>query len=276
MLLRSSFDETAVRWLPLRTPTLPPATHTNCIVLGRGRYWLVDPASPWPEEQEALVAEVAALARAGEKLAGILLTHHHFDHVSGALALKQHHDVPIYAHARTRDKLRGVVPIDELLEDGARLPIDDGWRVVHTPGHAPGHLCAVSDAGVVVAGDMVAGIGTIVIEPDDDGDMKQYLDSLAMLRTLQPRCLVPAHGEPILEADAKLAGYIAHRLAREAKVLAALTREPQTLLAMVPVAYPEVAPAIHPLAARSLLAHLHKLAVDGRACVDAHGAWRLV
>lgn len=273
MSLRS-IDETAVRWLPLRTPTLPPATHTNCVVLGRGRYWLVDPASPWPEEQQLLVAEVDALARAGETLAGILLTHHHFDHVSGAIALKQAFDVPVHAHARTRDKLRGVVPIDVLLEDGDRLPLDDGWRVVLTPGHAPGHLCAVSDAGVVIAGDMVAGIGTIVIEPDDDGDMKQYLDSLALLRTLQARCLIPAHGEPIHDADAKLAGYIAHRLSREAKVFSALSPKPQTIAALVPTAYPDVVPAIYPLAARSLLAHLHKLALDGRAIVDEQGAWR--
>lgn len=257
--------EAAVKWVPLKTPTLPPATHTNCVLLGRGRYFAVDPASPWPEEQARLAAIVGGLETQGETLAGILLTHHHFDHVSGANALHAATGAPVYAHARTRDKLAGVIAIDHLLDDGDTLPIDERWELVWTPGHAPGHLCAQSDDGVLVAGDMVAAIGTIVIEPDDDGDMALYLASLARLRERRATCLVPAHGEVILDADAKLAGYITHRLAREAKAQAALSTTPTALLDLVPRVYPEVAPLLYPLAARSLYAHLLKLEQDGAA-----------
>ena len=266
-------DSVEVRWVPLRSPTLPPATHTNCVLLGKGRYLLVDPASPWKEEQETLLEVVAALSLAGERLMGILLTHHHVDHVSGANALRQACNVSIYAHARTQQKLAGEIEIDHLLQDEDRLAPVPGWRVVWTPGHAPGHLCAVSDDGVIAAGDMIAGIGTIVIEPEDDGDMTAYLESLARLRALRPRCLVPAHGEPILDADQRLAGYIEHRLRREAQVRASLGAEQRTVMALVPAVYPEVSPRIHPLAARSLLAHLQKLEKEGAAQVDSLGRW---
>lgn len=263
--------ETSVRLLPLRTPTLPPATHTNCVVVGQGRYLLVDPASPWPEEQKRLIEMVDALAAGGEKLEGILLTHHHLDHVSGANALRAHAGVPVFAHPRTADKLAGHVRIDVELGEGDTLPIDERWELVHTPGHAPGHLCARSaESGVIVAGDMVAAIGTIVIEPDDDGDMTQYLDSLRRLRTLDPTCLVPAHGDPIVDAAARLDFYVAHRLEREEKVAAALDVTPRPLLDLVPLAYPEVAPMLHLLASRSLLAHLYKLERDGRAARVGH------
>lgn len=269
----------ALRWLPLRTPTLPPATHTNCVVLGRGRFVLVDPASPWPEEQALLLEALQRLEGGGETLAGILLTHHHSDHVGAAMALRAATGAPILAHARTAAKLAERVVVDRLLGDEQALADAvgvDGWRVVLTPGHAPGHLCAVSEDGVVAAGDMVAAIGTIVIEPDDDGDMAQYLASLERLRSLQPRCLVPAHGEPMFgdEADAKLVAYLRHRRHRESLVLGALAPLARSLLALVPSVYPEVPAVLHPLAARSLLAHLRKLRDEGRAVEDADGAWR--
>ena len=100
-----------------------------------------------------------------------------------------------------------------------------------TPGHAPGHLCFVDAAArAIVAGDMVASVGTIIIEPDDDGDMRLYLESLRRLRGEVDggaTCLLPAHGPPITDGGARLDFYVAHRLEREARVAAALGDAPR-------------------------------------------------
>jgi glyoxylase-like metal-dependent hydrolase (beta-lactamase superfamily II) len=119
---------------------------------------------------------------------------------------------------------------------------------------------------------MVASEGTIIVEPDDGGDMAVYLASLERVRAERAAALLPAHGPPILDADGKLAFYIRHRLEREQRVLAALSAEPRSLEELVPQSYPDVPPQVWPLAARSLLAHLHKLRTEGRAYVT-DGKW---
>jgi glyoxylase-like metal-dependent hydrolase (beta-lactamase superfamily II) len=123
---------------------------------------------------------------------------------------------------------------------------------------------------------MVASIGTIIVEPDDGGDMAVYLDSLRRLRKLGAAPLLPAHGPPVIDkrdANGKLDFYVQHRLEREAKVLAALSAKPRAVEELVPPAYPEVPPQIWPLAARSLLAHLYKLEKEGRARRYEDGRW---
>jgi ribonuclease/clavin/mitogillin len=266
-----------IRVVPLRTPTLPPATHTNCYLIGDGpSVIVVDPASPWAEEQARLDDFVHTHQLQPSE---VVLTHHHVDHVSGATALAARHGIPIAAHAETAARLRGRVAVDRSIEDGARLPGGPtGMVALHTPGHAPGHLCFVdAAAGAIVAGDMVASVGTIIVEPGDGGDMTQYLASLALLRAqvaAGAARLLPAHGPPIVDGGARLDFYIAHRLEREARVAAALGATAATAEELVPAVYPDVAPAIYPLAARSLLAHLLKLERDGRALQEPDGRWR--
>jgi glyoxylase-like metal-dependent hydrolase (beta-lactamase superfamily II) len=258
----------SIRVLALRTPTLPPATHTNAYVVGPtgGPVVVVDPGSPYPEVQRQL-----ADALAGEQVSRVLLTHHHGDHIGGAIAL----GVPITAHAITRALLADIVPIDaaDTLADGDTLDLA-GIRItaIHTPGHARGHLCfAVGDA--VIAGDMVAGIGTILIDPDE-GDMTDYLASLAKLAARGPHALLPAHGPMIADGVGKLRDYTAHRLMREARVLAAIAgREaPSTIAELVPIAYADTPPALWIIAERSLRAHVHKLVADGKVTADRTSA----
>ncbi len=250
-----------VRVVPVRTPTLPPATQTNTWVLGEHELSIVDPASPWPDEQARLLAALRALARAGRPVVRILLTHHHLDHVSGAEVLASALGVPVLAHPETRARV--AVRVDEELAPDAVVGQGiDALRCVLTPGHAPGHLCFARENGVLAAGDMVAGVGTILVDPDE-GDMLEYLASLERLRALAPALLLPAHGPPILRAEAKLAEYRAHRLMREARVVTALAQA-RTLDALVPLAYADTPAAVWPLAARSLRAHLDKLVKDGR------------
>jgi ribonuclease/clavin/mitogillin len=262
--------------LALRTPTLPPASHTNTYLVGADRVALVDPGSPYPEEQARLDRAIEALLSSGRELGEVLLTHHHADHISGAIHLVERFKLPVAAHPETARLLRGRVKISRLLSDRECLPYgSSGLRVLHTPGHAPGHLCFLDLAsGTALVGDMVASVGTIIIEPDDGGDMSQYLESLRRLRALELRCLLPAHGPPVTDARTRLDFYTAHRMEREARVFAALDATPRSLSALISTAYPDVSPALYPLAERSLLAHLLKLEKEGRAGREKEG-WRV-
>jgi ribonuclease/clavin/mitogillin len=254
----------------VRTDTLPPATHTSCYVLGDRELVLVDPASPFADEQDALDRQIDEWAAQGRVVVSIWLTHHHGDHVSDAQRLAGRLGVPVAAHEATAERLAGRVHVDRILRDGDVLVLAGEprctLRVVYTPGHAPGHLCFLEEqSGALVAGDMVAGVGTILIEPSE-GSMSAYLVSLARMKALAPRLLLPAHGPVITDPAAKLDEYVAHRLWRERRVLEALAQlGAATSTALVPVAYADVARAIFPLAERSLVAHLVKLVEDGRA-----------
>src|SRR5262249_17876796 len=139
-------------------------------------------------------------------------------------------------------------------------------RAVFTPGHTPGHHCFLDETtGFVLAGDMVAGVGTVVIDPDE-GDMSEYLASIARMEALAARALLPAHGPILTEPASKLDEYRRHRLWREARVVAALARLGEATPAELTVlAYDDVPASVHALAERSLRAHLTKLVREGRA-----------
>jgi endoribonuclease LACTB2 len=259
--------------VPLRTPTLPPATHTNCYALGDRDLVLVDPGTPYDDERAVLDEALGALCEGARRVVAVALTHHHADHIGAARYLANRHGLPIWAHAETAARIGGA---DRHLEDGERLELAGDpprvLEVVHTPGHAPGHLCFVdATTRYAVVGDMVASVGTIVVDPDE-GDMAAYLASLARLRDLELRALLPAHGGPIADVRAKLDGYIAHRLWREQKLERALAREPRPIAELVREVYDDVPPALWALAERSLLAHLIKLEREGRAAPSG-GGW---
>lgn len=251
-----------IRVLALRTPTLPPAAHTNVYLVGpdRGPVVAVDPGSPYPEEQAALDAVLAEVP-----IAAIALTHHHGDHIGGATALAARWGAPIVAHAATARRLEGIVEVTRELADGETI---HGMTCVHTPGHAEGHLCfEVAGAAATIAGDMVAGIGTILIDPSE-GDMALYLASLEALLARPAATLLPAHGPAIADGPAKLREYLAHRRMREDRVLGSLGDTPRTLAELVAVAYADTPRMLWPLAERSLRAHLDKLVNEGRAALD--------
>lgn len=268
-----------VRRLALRTPTLPPATHTNCYLVGEADFVVVEPASPWGPEQALLDAAVEARVALGHRLVAAVVTHHHRDHVGGAAALRARRRVPVLAHGYTRDRVaHDGLSIDGVIEQGSVLPAPLaalGVEALHTPGHAAGHLCLWSrDGGWMIAGDMVASVGTIVIDPDDGGDMTAYLDSLAAMRAVTPRSLLPAHGDPIDDALGKIDEYVRHREGREAKVLSALGDGWSELDTVVAGAYRDAPKALWPLAARSARAHLARLEARGLARGEGDGAGR--
>lgn len=259
--------------LPLRTPTLPPATHTNCVVLGGGDALIIDPGSPYPDEQERLARFIEHRMERGDRFGRVVLTHQHHDHVSGAEALRARFDAVIVATRETAAALGGRARVDELILDGDLLPFGDrAARVVATPGHAQGHVALVDDAtGITVAGDMVAGQGTIVVDPPE-GDMAVYLASLERLRGA--RVLIPAHGPPIPDPGAFIDALVGHRHWREERIANILReRGALSIPALVPLAYDDVPAITHPLAARQALAHLLKLQAEARAHPTPDGRW---
>ena len=250
-----------LRRIELDTPTLLPATSTNAYVIGSKRALVVEPASPHPHEQRRLKD---ALARLGVSVEAIFVTHHHVDHVGGVSALRAHADVPVWAHEETAKRLPFAV--DRVVAEGDEFEADGvTWRALHTPGHAPGHVCLLSSHGALIAGDMVAGTGTILIDPVD-GDMAQYLASLRRLAASRPARLFPSHGPSLDDGVTSLERYVAHRLAREARVVTALANAGRlSLEALAEVVYADAPHAPRAVVQASLLAHLRKLADEGRA-----------
>lgn len=283
--MTSSFQQIApgIWCLPLRTDTLPPATHTNCYLVGERDFVVMDPGSKAASERAQLQEVIDAWLTQGRRLQAVVLTHHHRDHVDGVPALLKAYGAPVWAHRRTAQLLNDVA-VTRALDDEQIIDLGkDSLRCLHTPGHASGHLCLHhARTNNLLAGDLVASVGTIVINPPD-GHMGDYLASLRRVRSMGAAQILPAHGAPIADTDAHLDFYITHRLAREAQVLDALRRQCAqpaahapariTPMDLVPEVYDEIPPHIWPLAARSLLAHLLHLQEEGSIQGDGTHFW---
>lgn len=251
--------------LPLRSATLPPSTHTNCVVIGERALFVVDPGAHSDEERDWMDRQLARLEAYGARVAGVLLTHSHVDHVAAAEHLREKHGAPIGAHAATADQVG--FRVDWLLEDGEIIEVvgDPPWRLrcLHTPGHDPGHLCFLEEtSGTLIAGDMVANPGTIVVSLEHRGDMSAFLASLERLLHEEFTMLIPAHGMPPGDPKKKLREHLEHRLWRESKIRQALERGCSTMRDLLAASYDDVMPEVWPLAEYTLRAHLKRLRVE--------------
>jgi glyoxylase-like metal-dependent hydrolase (beta-lactamase superfamily II) len=229
---------------------------------------------PGPDDAGHL-ARIAVAGAAHGGLAAILITHGHADHVEGAAQLRALTGAPVLAWSH-----EGSAAADRTLSDGEAISVGGRvLRALHTPGHRFDHLCfLLEDAGAIFAGDLVAGMGTVVIAPPE-GDLADYMASLRRLRALDARLILPAHGPAITDPPRLLAEYIAHREERERQVLAGLAASRTTVPALVAAIYADVDPALHPVAALSVTAHLIKLEREGRVTREGEGkaedGWRL-
>jgi glyoxylase-like metal-dependent hydrolase (beta-lactamase superfamily II) len=220
----------------VRAPNPGPLTlsGTNTWILGRDPAWIVDPGPALPEHVDAVVAEVERRGGAG----GIAVTHGHADHVDGLPAV--------------RERLGGP-PVR------ADQAIFGPLRVVALPGHTDDHVVFL--AGVVAfTGDAVLGEGSVFVQ----SRLGEYLAGLERLRAMDLALLCPGHGDPVGDPAARIGELIAHRLDREAALVAALDRGLRSEDELLDAAWPDAPPELRPAAARSLAAHLEKLRAEGR------------
>jgi glyoxylase-like metal-dependent hydrolase (beta-lactamase superfamily II) len=245
---------------------------TNTYIAGSDELAVIDPG-PAIEEHITALERICA-----GRLRWILVTHTHRDHSPAAHALA----------ARTGAELIGnVIPNDgyqdetftharALAQDDCLVTPEFTLRALLTPGHVANHVCyLLEDDKILMTGDHMMGGSTVVIVPPA-GNMRDYIASLERMLDYPIDYVAPGHGDLIGAPQEEIRRLIAHRLARESKVVEALTRRgAASLVELVPPVYDDVDPVLHEWAQLSLHAHLLKLAVDGRAEVDAAGLWRM-
>lgn len=224
---------------------------TNTYVVTSGDACLV--IDPGPEDDRHLAAIVSTVE--GSHPFGILVTHLHPDHLGLAGRLAGALSVPVSVPSA----IKGF----HTLSDGEAIALGEESLVsMHTPGHTSEHTCFVAD-DQLFGGDLLKGDSTVVIE-----DLAAYLDSLARVRQLPLRVIYPGHGDPIMDPEPTIRTTIAHRLARHEQILAAVESGLDSVDAIVQAIYIDLEPMLRSAAARSVLAHLRQLAVDGRVQIS--------
>jgi glyoxylase-like metal-dependent hydrolase (beta-lactamase superfamily II) len=285
-----------VRRVIAENPSKFTSHGTGTYIVGAGDVAVIDPGPALPAHQAALEA-----ALAGERVQAILVTHCHSDHSPSAAWLRELTGAPTVAfgpHVVDSDWVdddepdeddvaeaqaaeeRGEAKVEESLDlaftpdvrvvTGDVVAQGDGWTLeaLHTPGHTSNHTCFwMPEQRMLFTGDHIMGWSTTVITPPD-GDMRAYFDSLEVVRALAPSSMWPTHGSPVTDVIPFIDAFVAHRLDREAQVLAAVRDGVALVPDMVRRLYVGVNEKLYKPAGRSVLAHLIKLADDGLVAHD--------
>jgi glyoxylase-like metal-dependent hydrolase (beta-lactamase superfamily II) len=283
-------------WFP---QPYPPNVH---LVLDGEEGALVDAGFP---DEQSIGGRLEALRQfPGLKLRYIVVTHHHFDHASGAHRLREatgarivmHRDeAPLLQRAasgelpadvdvpperrefaegarRWREEAAKATP-DELVSDGDTLRVGGlTLRMVHTPGHTAGHLSLFLEEGrVLFAGDNVLGMGTTAVPPPPHGDMAQYVESLRKMQALEAGLICCGHGPLVREPNRKLQELIDHRREREEQILSLVREGRDTVGRLVSAIYPELDKRLLGMATGQVISHLSKLEREGRVRTSGDG-----
>lgn len=293
----------AVHSLPAAVPfysgPYPPNVY---LVVGDGEGALIDSGFG---DEGSVQARLDYLQRLpGLRIAYIILTHHHLDHAGGAHRLRQATGAQVVVHrdeAPLLEEQRRGGPQDveateqehasstssgqalreaaaranpDLLLSGGEVLSVGGLELeaIHTPGHTIGSLCLyLRQQRILFSGDTILGMGTVAVSPPPYGDMGLYLESLERLKGYDVALICPGHGPPVREARRKIEELIDHRRQREAQIMEAVARGKATVAQLLDEVYPELDRRLLALARRQVLAHLHKLAREGRLTLAGEG-----
>ena len=252
-------------------PNPSPMTHwgTNTYVLGWDSVAVIDPG---PLNHDHLASLIATIN--GRTVSHIIVTHSHLDHSPLAQPLANMTGAPILAFGNSRagrsmvmqkllasSDIGGGEGVDinfapDILIANNDIIKGDGWelRALHTPGHFGNHLCFLW-GDTAFTGDHMMGWASSLVSPPD-GDLTDYMASCSALSATPMTRAYSAHGAHIQNAKARLAELVAHRLRREAEIIAALNRGPTTPSDLTVMIYADVAPILLCMAKRNVLAHL--------------------
>ena len=250
------------RWVTRLTapnPGMMTGPGTNSYLVGESDLAVIDPG---PD----VASHIELLSK--YKIKWILCTHTHMDHSPAAAALKAATGAQVLGRPAPEGQDATFKP-DFVVENGQRIELGEmsgglTLRAIHTPGHASNHLCyLLEQTKMLFTGDHVMQGSTVVINPPD-GEMRAYLASLERLLAEDIAIIAPGHGFLVGAPHKELRRLIAHRMAREAKVVSHLKKHgPASVEDLLPLVYDDVPARIHRVAARSLTAHLQKLVADG-------------
>ncbi len=245
----------AVKRVAVAVASRAPTGRTAAYLTDGPNALLVDPAGRTPALDDA-VAE--------RGVAHIAVTHHHPDHVGAVADYARETGATVWARRgreRQFETVTGLAP-DRTFAEGTTIPAGDGVRVLDLPGHAPEHVGFETAAGIVT-GDIAVAEGSVVVGAPE-GDMRAYLTSLRRLHARNPARLFPSHGPTITDPRSVCRRLITHRLDRERRVLAAVESGAGTFEELLDRAYEKNLDGVRDLARATVVAHLEKLAVEGR------------
>jgi glyoxylase-like metal-dependent hydrolase (beta-lactamase superfamily II) len=232
-------------------PMTLEGTNTYVVHAPDGSY-VIDPG---PDEPEHLARVREA---AGDRVAGVLLTHGHSDHTAG---VESFGEPVLWGTAAAGDETAGLAASGT---PAPEVPVAIGpFALIPTPGHAADHVCFVLGE-VCFCGDLILGFGSSIVMPRaGGGSLADYMDSLRRVAELEPALLAPGHGPWITDPRAKIAEYIEHRLDRERRLVVALDAGERSRAKLLAIVWDDVPEQLRPAAAVAMQAHLEKLAEEG-------------